>query len=159
MKEVYSVKEAIHKIEHYCAYQERCHDEVVQKLRSMKMDSDEIDTILVHLIKDNFLNESRFACSFARGKHRIKFWGKIRIVNELKFRKITQYNINLALKEISIEEYLSTFDTVAERQWETISETNNLKKRKKFCDYLLRKGFESNLVYEKVKELENLQEE
>ena len=123
------------------------------------MDSDEIDTILVHLISDNFLNESRFACSFARGKHRIKFWGKIRIVNELKFRKITQYNINLALKEISIEEYLSTFNTAAERQWETISETNNLKKRKKFCDYLLRKGFESNIIYEKVKELENLKEE
>lgn len=156
MKEVFSIKEAIHKIEHYCAYQERCHEEVVQKLRSMKLDSEEIDTILVYLIKDNFLNESRFACSFARGKHRIKFWGKIRIVNELKFRKITQYNINLALKEISTEEYLNTFDTVAVRNWESIAEKNVLKKRKKFCDYLLRKGFESNLVYDKVKELEML---
>ena len=155
MNPVFSVKEAIHKIEHYCAYQERCHEEVVQKLWRMKMDSDEIDTILVHLIKDNFLNESRFACSFARGKHRIKFWGKIRIVNELKFRKITQYNINLALKEISTEEYLATFHTVAERNWESIQEKNVIKKRKKFCDYLLRKGFESNLVYEKSKELEN----
>jgi regulatory protein len=155
MKEIFSVKEAIHKIEHFCAYQERCHEEVVQKLRSMKMDSGEIDTILVHLIKDNFLNESRFACSFARGKHRIKFWGKIRIVNELKFRKITQYNINLALKEISTEEYLSTFHTVAERNWESIAERNVLKKRKKFCDFLLRKGYESNLVYEKAKELES----
>ncbi|SHL42059.1 regulatory protein RecX [Flavobacterium xanthum] len=156
MKEIFSIKEAIHKIEHYCAYQERCHEEVVQKLRSMKMDSDEIDTILVHLIKDNFLNESRFACSFARGKHRIKFWGKMRIVNELKFRKITQYNINLALREISAEEYLATFHTVAERNWESVRETNLLKKRKKCCDYLLRKGFESTLVYEKVKELMDL---
>ena len=155
MNPVYTIKEAIHKIEHYCAYQERCHEEIVQKLRSMKMDSDEIDTILVHLIKDNFLNESRFACSFARGKHRIKFWGKIRIVNELKFRKITQYNINLALKEINAEEYLATFHTVAERNWKSIPEKNVLKKRKKFCDYMLRKGFESNLVYEKAKELEN----
>ena len=155
MNPVFSVKIAIQKIEHYCAYQERCHDEVVQKLRSMKMDSDEIDTILVHLIKDNFLNESRFACSFARGKHRIKFWGKIRIVNELKFRKITQYTINLALKEISSEEYLANFHHLAERNWESIQEKNVLKKRKKFCDYLLRKGFESNLVYEKAKELEN----
>lgn len=159
MNPVFSIKEAIHKIEHYCAYQERCHEEVVSKLRSMKMDSGEIDTILVHLIKDNFLNESRFACSFARGKHRIKFWGKIRIVNELKFRKITQYNINQALKEITPEEYNATFETLAERNWEAIRETNPLKKRKKFCDYLLRKGFESNLIYEKVKELENLKEE
>lgn len=154
MKEVFSIKEAIKKIEHYCAYQERCHDEVVQKLRTMKMDSDEIDTIIVKLIQDNFLNESRFACSFARGKHRIKFWGKNRIVNELKFRNIGQYNINLALKEISNDEYLDTFEKIATRNWESIKETNLQKKRKKFCDYLLRKGFESNLIYEKVKELE-----
>ncbi len=154
MKEVFSIKEAIKKIEHYCAYQERCHDEVVQKLRTMKMDSDEIDTIIVKLIQDNFLNESRFACSFARGKHRIKFWGKNRIVNELKFRNIGQYNINLALKEISNEEYLETFEKIAIRNWDSIKETNLQKKRKKFCDYLLRKGFESNLIYEKVKELE-----
>lgn len=155
MKEVYSIKEATNKIEHYCAYQERCHEEVVSKLWSMKLDSQEIDEIIVYLIGSNFLNESRFACSFARGKHRIKHWGKIRIVNELKFRKISTYNINLALKEISQEEYNTTFDTVSERQWETIRETNILKKRKKFCDYLLRRGFESNLVYEKVKELES----
>ena len=155
MKEVYSIKEAVHKIEHFCAYQERCHEEVVQKLRSMKMDSEEIDTIMVHLISDNFLNEERFACSFARGKHRIKHWGKIRIVNELKSKKITQTLINIALREISPEEYATTFHTLAERNWEFLRETNLMKKRKKFCDYMLRRGFESNMVFEKVKELEN----
>lgn len=154
MSEVNSVKEAIHKIEHFCAYQERCHDEVVQKLRAMKMDSNEIDEILAHLIKENYLNESRFACSFARGKHRIKFWGKVRIVNELKFRNISTYNINLALKEITAEEYEVNFYALAERNWHSIKESNGLKKRKKCCDFLLRKGYESNLVYEKVKELE-----
>ena len=154
MSEVNSVKEAIHKIEHFCAYQERCHDEVVQKLRTMKMDSAEIDKILAHLIQENYLNESRFACSFARGKHRIKLWGKVRIVNELKLRNITTYNINLALKEISPEEYEMNFNVLAERNWHSIKESNGLKKRKKCCDFLLRKGYESTMVYEKVKELE-----
>jgi regulatory protein len=154
MKDVYSVKEAIQKIEFFCSYQERCHEEVVSKLRTMKMDSDEIDQIMVHLIASNFLSEERFACSFARGKHRIKHWGKIRIVNELKFKNISQTLINTALKEITPEEYLDTFHSLAERNWEAIRETNTLKKRKKFCDYMLRRGFESNLVYDKVKELE-----
>ncbi len=154
MKDVFSIKEAVQKIEFFCAYQERCHEEVVAKLRSMKMDSDEIDQIMVHLIGENFINEERFACSFARGKHRIKHWGKIRITNELKFRNISQTLINAALKEITPEEYLETFHTWAERHWETIREKNTLKKRKKFCDYILRRGFESNLVYDKVKELE-----
>ena len=155
MKEVFTVKDALPKIEYFCAYQERCHDEVISKLRAMKMNSEEIDAIMVHLISDNFLNEERFACSFARGKHRIKHWGKIRITNELKGKNISQTIINRALKEISPEEYLETFCALAERQWESILERNILKKRKKCSDYLLRRGFESNLVYDKVKELEN----
>ncbi|TDD99605.1 regulatory protein RecX [Flavobacterium cellulosilyticum] len=154
MKKVSTFKEAQKKIEHFCAYQERCHEEVVSKLRSMNMTTDEIDQIMVHLITDNFLNEERFACSFARGKHRIKHWGKIRIINELKFKKISQTLITIALQEIKPEEYATTFHALSERHWETIREINILKKRKKFCDYLLRKGFESNLIFEKVKELE-----
>lgn len=150
----FTIKEALQKLEHFCAYQERCHDEVVAKLYSLKMTRDEIDIVVVQLIEGNFLNESRFACSFARGKHRIKHWGKIRITNELKARNISSTNITLALKEISSEEYFETFENLAERSWNSISETNLLKKRKKFCDYMLRKGYESNLVYEKAKELE-----
>ncbi|WP_264535484.1 regulatory protein RecX [Flavobacterium sp. N1736] len=149
-----TIKEAIQKLEHFCAYQERCHAEVTSKLYDFKMTSDEMDAVIVHLIEQNFLNETRFACSFARGKHRIKHWGKIRITNELKSRQISATNIKLALKEISAEEYQNTFDQLSERCWESIHEKNSLKKRKKFCDYLLRRGYESNLVYDKMKELE-----
>jgi regulatory protein len=154
MNQIFTIKEALLKLEHFCAYQERCHAEVVSKLYSLKMTPDEIDSIVVQLIENNFLNETRFACSFARGKHRIKQWGKIRITNELKAKQISSTNISLALKEISPEEYESTFENLSERCWNSIQEKNILKKRKKFCDYLLRRGYESNFVYDKVKEME-----
>jgi regulatory protein len=154
MNQFFTIKEALLKLEHFCAYQERCHAEVVSKLYSLKMTPDEIDSIVVQLIENNFLNETRFACSFARGKHRIKQWGKIRITNELKAKQISSTNISLALKEISPEEYESTFENLSERCWNSIQEKNILKKRKKFCDYLLRRGYESNFVYDKVKEME-----
>jgi len=156
-KEYPTVREAIQKLEHYCAYQDRCHEEVIQKLRTLKMSSDEIDQIVVHLITDNFLNEERFACSFARGKHRIKYWGKTRIIRELQQRHISKYNIDKALKEISMEEYLENFHALAEKTWENLPETNLLKKKKKWCDFLFRKGFESNLVYEKLQDLSSSQ--
>ena len=156
MKDFFTIKQATQKLEHYCAYQDRCHEEVVQKLRTMKMDADEIDSVVVQLITDNFLNEERFACSYARGKHRIKHWGKIRIVNELKFRKISTTLIKIALKEIDDSEYFELFDELAVKHWEIISERNVMKKRKKFCDYFLRKGWENELIYQKVKELEKL---
>lgn len=150
MYKSYTVEEAQRKMEHYCAYQERCHDEIIQKLKSLNMIPQAIDTIVVHLIDNNFLNEERFACSFARGKFRIKHWGKRRIINELKARNISKYNIDRALKEIPNEEYLETFHLIADKQWDTINENNLLKKKKKVMDYLLRKGYESNLVQEKI---------
>ena len=156
MKSSHTVNEVKLKLEHFCAYQERCHQEVIQKMRGMAVDSNTIDEIVVYLIQNQFLNEERFACSFARGKHRIKHWGNVRIINELKARNISQTNIKTALKEITSEEYFATFENLALRIWENITEKNDLKKRKKFCDYLLRKGFESQLVYEKVKELEKI---
>lgn len=146
----YTVEEAQRKMEQYCAYQERCHDEVIQKLKSLNMIPQAIDVIVVYLLDNNFLNEERFACSFARGKFRIKHWGRYRIANELKARNISKYNIDRALKEIPEGEYLDTFHLIAEKQWETTRETNILKKKKKVMDYLLRKGYESNLVQEKV---------
>jgi len=154
MNPINTPKEALQKLEHFCAYQERCHSEVISKLYSLKMTADEIDSIVVQLIEGNFLNETRFACSFARGKHRIKHWGKIRITNELKAKQISSANITLALKEITDEEYETTFEQLAEKVWNSIQEKNALKKRKKFCDYLLRRGYESNLVYDKMNELE-----
>jgi regulatory protein len=148
MDRVYTVDEAKKKLEYFCAYQERCHDEVVRKLYNMKMIPVAVDTIVAHLIEHNFLNEERFARSFARGKHRIKGWGRLRIVRELKARGITQYNITAALKEIPDTEYVESFFALARRLTDNIKEGNVQKKRQKLYETLTRRGYESNLIYE-----------
>ena len=149
----YTVTEATKKIESYCAYQDRCHKEVVSKLKEMGMIPLVIDQIVFQLIQENYLNEERFAKSFARGKFNIKKWGKNRITNELKQRNITKYNINSALKEIEETDYVKTLDALAKKRLTQISETNTFKKRKKLADYLLYRGWESHLVYAKLQEL------
>lgn len=149
-----SVEEVRQKMEYYCSYQERCHVEVHEKLRGFAINSIQKDAIIVHLIEHNFLNEERFTAVFSISKFHQKKWGKIRIKNELKARKISDFLINKALKEIPNDEYFKTFELLSEKTWESITEKNSLKKRKKFCDYLLRKGWESERIYEKLKELE-----
>ncbi|PHS67708.1 MAG: recombinase RecX [Flavobacterium sp.] len=153
-QKTYTVDEAKARLESYCAYQERCHKEVQKKLWEMKMIPEAQEIIILHLLKHNFLNESRFAQAFARGKFNHKKWGKQRIVRELKFKDISKYNINLGLKEINDEDYLNTFNILAEKRLLQLSSEKNLqKKRKKFADYLLYRGWESFLVYDKVREL------
>ena len=148
-----TVQEATKKMENYCAYQERCHQEVHQKLMGMRMIPEAIDQIMAHLIQENYLNEERFAKSFARGKFRIKKWGKNRIVQELKQRHISQFNIKSALAEIGEQDYLDTLDELAKKRLSQIKESNIQKKKKKLADYLLYRGWESHLVYGKLQEL------
>ena len=113
-----------------------------------------VDQIIFHLLQHNFLNETRFAQAFARGKFRTKKWGKIRIVRELKFREISQYNTTLALKEISEGDYFQTLDELSEKRMLQLGTEKNIqKKRKKFVDYLLYRGWEANLVYDKARDL------
>src|SRR5690606_9327168 len=152
----FSLSEARQKIEKFCAYQERCHQEVHEKLRSFRLNDNEIGELIAHLIDHNFLNEERFARAFARGRHRIKNWGRDRIVNALRRRGFSSYNIKAALEEIPDEDYLSVFDNIADKQWNNIRESNPMKKRTKFFDFLLRQGYESEMICEKLKELENL---
>ncbi|WP_299382635.1 regulatory protein RecX [uncultured Lacinutrix sp.] len=149
----YTVAEAQKKLEHYCAYQERCHKEVRQKLKDLNMIPEAMDIIIVHLLEHNFLNEERFAKIFVRGKFHIKKWGRFRLTQELKRKDISKININAALREISDDEYIGVFNDLAEKRANMILETNKLKKKKKLIDYLLYRGWESHLVYQKANEL------
>lgn len=152
-KKTYTVQEATKKLERYCAYQERCYQEVRRKLEAMFMIPEAIDVIIVHLLDHNFLNEARFAKAFVSGKFRIKHWGRRRLKAELKRKDIGAYNIKEALASILEEDYLEVFNNLAEKKLQYIRETNSFKKKKKLIDYLLYRGWESHLVYEKANEL------
>ena len=152
-KKTYTVDEAKKKLEYYCAYQERCHKEVTQKLKDMFMIPEAIDVIIVHLLQHNFLNEERFAKTFVSGKFKIKYWGKRRLTIELQRKDISKVNINQALREINEAEYIEVFNNLAEKRLLFIKETNKLKKKKKLANYLLYRGWESHLVYSKVNDL------
>lgn len=148
-----SVEEAMKKAAYFCSYQERCHKEVLNKLKNLGMFQQAIDHIMVYLIENNYLNEERFARSFARGKHRMSHWGKNRIVQELKLRDISDYAIKKALKEVEEENYEEHFHQVAEKKWQTSNDSILNNKKRKFMDYLIRKGYEYDLIIKKLNEL------
>lgn len=152
-QKTYTVDEAKKRLERYCAYQERCHKEVQQKLYEMKMIPEARDQIVVHLLQHNFLNEERYARAFVRGKFRIKKWGKQRLHLELKRRDINNTIISLALNEIDADEYTNTFNDLAKKKVDSLTDRNVQKKRKKLADYLFYRGWESQLVYDKIREL------
>lgn len=149
----YNLEEIRSKMEYYCSYQDRCYKEVEVKLKSFNLIPEAREQIMIFLIENNYINEERFAKSFVRGKHNYKKWGKKRINIELKVREISRKNIDLALQEIPEELYIQNFNELAEKQWNSIAEKNSTKKNKKWVDFLLRKGYESHLIYDKLTEL------
>lgn len=141
------------KILRYCAYQERSHEEVKQKLQSLGATADETGELMVFLIGEGFLNEERFARAFARGKFRMKSWGRIRIANNLEARGISQNCIQIGLREIDPEEYLVTMKEVIAGKAADTHDANIFVRRNKVASFAIRKGFEADLVWEAVKTL------
>ena len=149
-KKYYSQKEALAKLQRYCAYQERCHHEVKEKLSGFGIWGDWADQIIVRLIEENFLNEERYAGCIVRGKFKYKKWGRIKIIQRLKEKRISPNLIRLSLKEISEEDYLATLQLLIEKKDDSLhlKETDPFKRKQKIAKYLQQKGYESPLIWE-----------
>lgn len=144
-----SYEEALQKLQKYCAYQERCQQEVRNKLIEYGVYGDDLESIIADLISDNFLNEERFAKVFAGGKFRIKKWGKKKIIQELKAKKISEYCIKKAIQtEITEADYLLTLSEVLNKKAKLLSESDKFKKNQKLAQYAIGRGFETELIWD-----------
>ena len=144
-----SKEDAKQKAKQYCAYQERCHIEVKEKLYSFGLHKNEVDELLSGLISDNYLNEERFALQFAGGKFRINKWGRIKIKYALKQKQVSEYSIKKALAAINESDYKRTLQKLFELKLKTLkAEKNIFIKKRKLMDHLMQKGFEPGLIHQ-----------
>lgn len=149
----YSFLEAKHKIEAWCAYRDRCHDEVYKKLRDYGLDDEDTNALLSHLISYQFLDEQRFANSFVSGKFKLKKWGKIKITAHLKQKRIPAKCISEALNEIDQDEYLQTLHDLAIQKWKE-KKGSDFEIKVKVQRYLAQKGYEQELIYNQLEDIE-----
>lgn len=153
MVKKYTLQEAREKIRRYCAYQERCHQEVRSKLYEYGLPRHSVDELLAELITEGFLNEERYARAFAGGKFRMKNWGRLKISHALEQKGLTQNCIAAGLSEINDEDYYDTLREVLVRKLPSLSDDNIFTRRHKLAEYAIRKGFEPELVWELVPKL------
>lgn len=144
-------KQILEKLRTYCAYQERCHEEVRSKLLEYKVYGEDLEEIISQLVQDDFLNEERFAKAYAGGKFRIKHWGREKIKAELKFRKVSDYCIRKGLDEIPESDYLATLDQLYRKAKQQYKVGTPAQRHLKIRQFLLRKGYESSLIAQKMK--------
>lgn len=149
-QEVYTQSQALIKAEAWCAYQDRCQQEVRDKLYGWGLSQEEVENVIVELISRNFIDEERYAIAFAGGKFRIKKWGRVKIRIELKRKRISDYCIRKAIAQIDEDDYLETIRKAAEKKNREIKEKHPLKRKYKLMSYLISRGFENDLVREIV---------
>jgi len=154
-KRVYDVSIAIERIKNYCALQDRCQWDVLGKMREWGLQQATKDHILEILINDKYVDEERYAESFCRGKFRIKNWGKRKITNELKRKQISIICINIGLQEIDDNDYNQVLEKLFHKKNATLKDKNHFIRKTKIANFLIQRGFESNLVWDKIRELSN----
>lgn len=147
----FTAKEALGKIMKYCAYQERCHKEVKEKLLSYGLSLDDSDEIMIQLIQENFLNEERFTRSFIRGKFRIKKWGRIKIRHALRQKNIPDKLIVMSMNEINETDYLKSIKVLFNKKKTELGSIKTPANVKKLTNYLIQKGYEADLIWNQVR--------
>tara|TARA_B110000008_G_scaffold176958_1_gene176494 strand:+ start:380 stop:853 length:474 start_codon:yes stop_codon:yes gene_type:complete len=152
-KSNYDIKILIEQLKNYCAIQERCSTDILTKMKSWRITNKNQNKILNILIQEDFINDNRYSKSFCRGKFRIKKWGKLKIMNELKRKNINPTTIMSSLNEINDIDYIKELDTQFNKKKQSINSLKFYDKKKKIANYLIGKGYESNLVWEKLREL------
>ena len=140
------------KIEHYCAYQERCHLEVTNKLNKLGVFGDELDEYVCYLIDEKFLSETRFSEAYVRGKFNNNNWGKVKLSRELKLRNISDWNISNALNQIKSEDYNKKLRKLCKKLVE-ISDKPEFELRNKVVKNLSYKGWEIDLIIKTLNQL------
>jgi regulatory protein len=153
MTKRFTPSEALSRIYRYCAYQERSHSEVKNKLFSFGLHSDDVDQILSRLITEGFVNEERFAKAFAGGKFRMQKWGRIKIENELNALGLSSKCIQRGMKEILDDDYERTLQQLLKKKNNITSEADPFKKRNKLAQYAIGRGYEPDLVWRMIKEI------
>jgi len=151
VKKILDKKTALAKAEHYCAYQERSQQEVRNKLYDFGLRSGEVEELISELIQNNFLNEERFARSYALGKFRMKQWGRIKIRMGLKAKKVSDKLIVKALNEIDGEDYLKTLRVILVKKAGQIHEADAFRRKNKLIQYGLMRGYENDLIFDVLK--------
>lgn len=146
---------ALEKLRSWCAYQERCQQEARDKLYELGLWPEAIESIIASLIEENFLNEERFAAAYARGKFRIKHWGKQKIKIALKQKRVSEYCIKKSLSLIDGDEYLQALEKVAQIKLKSIKETHPLKLKFKLTQYLMSRGFERDLIEDVLRQMDS----
>ena len=152
-KRVYDLKIAIERLKNYCALQDRCQWDVTQKMKEWGLLEMTQNHILEILIQEKYVDEERFAQSFCRGKFIIKKWGKVKITNELKKKKISDICIKKGLEEIELTEYDLLLENLLTKKNDTLRDKNHFTRKSKLARFLIQRGFEGNLVWDKIREL------
>jgi regulatory protein len=152
--------QALEKIRHFCAYQERSHFEVSEKLYSFGLNAREVDSILAELIGQDYLNEERFATMFAGGKFRVKKWGRKRIEYELRARRVSEYNIRSGMAAIDPQDYHITIGELIRKKKDMLIREgyDGFELKARTLSFLSQRGFESALVQEAYNELSDKEE-
>ncbi|MFC6267442.1 regulatory protein RecX [Frigoriflavimonas asaccharolytica] len=141
-KKLFTFKETKQKLADYCVYQDRCHQEVEQKMWEYVLIPEAKDEILLYLIQENFLNEERFTRSYIRGKFYMKSWGRTKIKSHLKFKGISEKLINSCWDEIDEADYQKTLEKVYNKYYATLKGLKEYQKKMKTTKYLMTRGYE-----------------
>jgi regulatory protein len=153
MEQTIDFQSALDRCRHLASKSETCSADVAEKLRRWCLSSEQSAEIIGNLISEKFIDDQRFAIAYVKDKTRFNHWGRIKTTAMLRQKQINQGIINKAFDELDPQVYLSVFESEMEKKERSLKKIAVFERRQKVANYLLSKGFESDLIFDRIKEI------
>jgi regulatory protein len=146
-------KFALDKAMQLCSKQEYCVADVKKKLIQWGLEAEKVDVFLKQLTNEGFINEGRYAVSFARDKLKFDKWGKIKITYMLRQKMVEENAIQNAINEIDEEVYLEILAKELHKKFINTKATSEYEVKGKLLRFAQSRGFETDLALKTINEI------
>jgi len=150
-----TTEQVLQKLRFYCRYQQRCQSEIKEKLFELGVNKKDHDELITELVKENCLNDERFAVAYTSGRFKLKQWGRKKIQKGLREKRVSDEIAQKALEQINAKEYRAILDKLAKERYAALKHEQHLVRKKKTMDYLIQKGYELDLVRKAINNFSN----
>lgn len=148
-----SAEEARIKAEAYCSVSEHCRSDVLRKLQLWGAPEEDWEDILLHLEKERYVDDGRYAVAFVRDKYRFNQWGRVKITQALRMKQVSSACIAEAMGEIDEEEYLSILTNLLKRKQRSVKAASDYERNGKLIRFAVGHGYEMGEILQCLKRI------
>ena len=141
-----SEQQAYLKLAELCARGEHCQHELTEKMRKWHIEDTAQARIMERLIKEQYVDDERFARAFVNDKIKYNRWGRRKVEQALWLKHIDDNIAQRVLDDINDDTYTAILRPMLKQKRRSVTAKNDYERDMKLVKWALGRGFTIDII-------------